>query len=95
VYPLELRQQAVQMFVDVMKLRRNARHLNVNHQSVANWVKQHAEYLPIPPVPEEVETAELDEVFSFIGNKKTHLYLDDCRQKNTLFLGFQGGLGTQ
>lgn len=71
VYPLELRQQAVQMFVDGMNLRRNARHLNVNHHSVANWVKQHAEYLPIPPVPEEVDTAELDEVFSFIEDKKS------------------------
>lgn len=83
------------MFVDGMNLCRNARHLNVNHQSVANWVKQHAEYPPIPPVPEEVETAELDEVFSFIEDKKTHLHFDDWRQKNMLFLGFQGGLGTQ
>lgn len=69
-YPEELRQQAVQMYVDGMNLRRIARHLNVNHQSVANWVNKHAENLPLPPTPEQVETAELDEVFSFIGNKK-------------------------
>ena len=70
-YPSELRQQALQMYVDGINLRRIARHLNLHHQTVANWVKEHAENLPIPPTPKDVETAELDEVFSFIGNKKT------------------------
>ena len=70
-YPQKLRQQAVQMYVDGVNMRRVARHLNVNHQSVANWVRQYAEKLPKPPMPEEVEIAELDEVYSFIGNKKT------------------------
>ena len=70
-YPQTLRQQAVQLYVDGMNLRRIARHLHVNHQSVANWVKAHAENLPQPPMPEKVDTAELDEVFTFIGNKKS------------------------
>jgi len=70
-YSQELRQQAVQMYVDGVNMRRVARHLNVNHQSVANWVRHYAEKLPKPPMPEEVEIAELDEVYSFIGNKKT------------------------
>jgi transposase-like protein len=70
-YPPELRQQALQMYVDGINLRRIARHLNLHHQTVANWVKEHAENLPHPPTPKEVETAELDEVFSYIGNKKT------------------------
>ena len=70
-YNAEFRKKAVQLYVDGMNLRRIGRHLGVHHQSVANWVKAHAEKLPIAPVPEKVETAELDEVFTFIGDKKT------------------------
>jgi transposase-like protein len=67
----ELRQQALQMYVDGINLRRIARHLNIHHQTVANWVKEHSENLPNPPMPKKVETAELDELFSYVGNKKT------------------------
>lgn len=70
-YPQKIRQQGIQMYVDGINFRRVARHLGVNHQTVVNWVQQHAENLPQPPTPAHVETAELDEVFSFIGNKKS------------------------
>ena len=66
-----MHRQAVQMYVDGMNFRRIARHLGVSHQTVAGWIKQYSEKLPNPPMPEEVSTAELDEVFSFIGHKKT------------------------
>jgi hypothetical protein len=59
------------MYVDGINLRRIARHLGVNHQSVANWAKAHADQLPAAPVPEKVENAEMDELFTFIGDKKT------------------------
>jgi transposase-like protein len=54
-----------------MNLRRIGRHLGVHHQTVANWVNEHAEQLPDSPVPEKVENAEMDELFTFIGDKKT------------------------
>jgi transposase-like protein len=66
-----MRQKAVQMYVDGINLRRIARHLGVNHQSIANWAKAHADKLPAAPVPEKVENAEMDELFTFIGDKKT------------------------
>jgi transposase-like protein len=59
------------MYVDGINLRRIARHLGVNHQSVANWVKTYAAGLPAAPVPDKVENAEMDEIFTFIGDKKT------------------------
>ena len=65
-----MHRQALELYVDGMNIRRIARHLGVNHQTVANWVKKYAEKLPKLPVPKEVQTAELDEVFSFIGDKK-------------------------
>jgi hypothetical protein len=52
-------------------LRRVGRHLGVNPQSVANWAKAHAEKLPSAPMPEKVEHAELEELYAFIGEKKT------------------------
>jgi len=70
-YSAEVRQKAVQMYVDGINLRRIARHLGVNHQSVANWAKTHADGLPAAPVPDNVENAEMDELFTFLGDKKT------------------------
>ena len=70
-YPLELQQKAVKMYVDGLNYRRIARHLGVSHQTIYRWVKAYAEKLPPPPRPERVKTAELDEVYSFIGDKKT------------------------
>jgi hypothetical protein len=38
---------------------------------VANWAKEQAEQLSEAPVPPVVKAAEFDEIFTFIGNKKT------------------------
>jgi len=74
-YGLAVRRQALRLYVDGMNLRRIARHLAVNPQSVANWVD--AARLPAPPLPkarEDEETAEvleLDELYTFISKKKS------------------------
>lgn len=70
-YSIEIRQQAVKMYVDGNNLRRIGRHLGVNHQSVANWVKSYAAQLPDAPLPTDLDTVELDELFTFVGEKKT------------------------
>ncbi len=70
-YPDEIRHKALQMYVDGNNLRRVGRHLGVSAQSVANWVNAHATCLPEAPQPAENETVELDELFTFIGEKKT------------------------
>lgn len=60
------------MYVDGSSLRWIARHLGVVHQTVANWVAAHADALPDTPAqPAAVETAELDELYTFVGHKKT------------------------
>lgn len=70
-YPESLRKRAAEMYVDGMNLRKIARHLKVHHRTVALWVLDHAEALPNAPMPDEVKDAEMDELFSFIGDKKT------------------------
>ena len=66
-----MRKQALQLYVDGMNLRRIGRHLGIHHRTVSLWVKAHAAILPEAPLPEEVKEAEMDELFNFIGNKKT------------------------
>jgi transposase-like protein len=70
-YSPAFRQKALRLYVDGMNLRRIGRQLGVHHQSVSNWVQEYAEKLPAAPVPEKVEAAEMDELFTFIGDKKT------------------------
>jgi len=70
-YPESMYKQAREMYVDGGSFRRIARHLKVHHRTVSLWVTDHAQSLPDAPVPEEVKEAEMDELFTFIGNKKT------------------------
>ena len=70
-YPDEVRMKAIQMYVDGMNLRRIGRHLGLHHRTVSLWVKAHAARLPETPQPETVREAEMDELFTFIGDKKT------------------------
>ena len=76
-YDLSVRRQALKLYVDGTNFRRIARHLGVNPQSVANWVDAAAANLPAPPLPAErqqvanVETLELDELYTFVSQKKS------------------------
>ena len=63
------------MYVDGTNYRRTGRFMNVSHQSVVNWVNQVAravqsEDAPRPALGED-DVVELDELFTFVGDKKT------------------------
>ena len=66
-----MRKRAIEMYVDGGNLRRIARHLKIAPQTVAYWVTDVAEALPNAPMPAEIKEAEMDEIFTFIGDKKT------------------------
>jgi len=70
-YPESVRRRALELYVDGNNLRRIARHLKVAPQTVAYWVTEVAQTLPRAPVPEVIREAEMDELFTFIGEKKT------------------------
>ena len=70
-YDESVRQQAVRMYLEGMGFRRIGRLLGVHHTSVINWVNAQAQATPDAPVPEVVETVEMDELYTFIGEKKT------------------------
>ena len=66
-----LRKQALCLYADGLSFRRIARTLSVNHQSVANWVNAAADALPAPARPAACQSVELDELHTFITQKKT------------------------
>ena len=62
---------AVRMYVEGNSYHAIGRILNVNPQSVVNWVKRYTAKLPAAPVPKKPKVAELDELFTYVGQKKT------------------------
>lgn len=71
-YDQDVRRQALKMYVDGLNFRRIGRLLGVHHQSVINWVNAAADRVPdAPPVPAQVETVEMDELYTFVKTKKT------------------------
>ncbi len=66
-----IRQQALQLYLTGMSLRKIGKHLGVHHQSVANWIKAAARELPAQVADQTpTEIIEMDELYTFVGSKK-------------------------
>jgi transposase-like protein len=70
-YSAETRLLAIRMYVEGSSYRSIARVLKINPQSVANWVNHYTSKLPPAPLPNKVRKAELDELYTYVGEKKT------------------------
>lgn len=72
-YERTVQQQAIRLVLDGNSQRQAARQVGVSHGTVANWFKEYADALPegLPGPAGPVEVAEQDELFTFIGHKKT------------------------
>lgn len=62
---------AIRMYVEGSSQRSIGRILKVSPQTVANWISAYTGKLPPAPVPEKPHTAELDEMYTFVKQKKT------------------------
>lgn len=49
-----------------------ARILGVSHTLIVNWIKEAGNNLPNPEIPDTVTEIEFDEMWHFIGSKKTN-----------------------
>ena len=65
--------KSLRLALDGNSQRQAARHAGVSHGTVANWLKAYVDGLPaeLPRPATPVEVAEQDELFTFIGRKKT------------------------
>jgi len=74
-YDEKTREAALKLYLEGNGLRRIGRLLGVNHQSVANWVTAAHSRLQAKrgetPAPEAAGTLEMDELFTFVGTKKS------------------------
>ena len=59
------------MSVDGINYRRIGCLLGVDHKTVIHWVKAYTDQLPLAPVPNDLNNAELDELFTYVEQKKT------------------------
>ena len=94
-YPDAVRQQALQLYVDGMSLRRIGRHLGLDHKTVSHWVNAHAAQLDAAPVPGDVNNAEMDELFTFVGTKKRGIRHDSGRSDDELHSQLGSGEPTE
>lgn len=72
-YDASVRQQAIKLYLDGNNQRRTARHVGVSQGSVSNWHREYVGTLPdkAEKPAQPVSVGELDELFTFIGDKKT------------------------
>jgi transposase-like protein len=71
-YSAEKRMLAIRMYVEGSSQRSIGRILQVSPQTVANWITAYTNKLPPAEVPRKPRIAELDEMYTFVGKKKTN-----------------------
>lgn len=62
-YQEAVRFQALQLYLEGHSMREIGRILNVNHQSIANWMKDYARFLPPDLPPDIAELARLEGLY--------------------------------
>ena len=79
-YRDEIKRKCLEMYVNGMGFRAIERVTGVNHNTVINWVKQVATLLPDAPDYQEIpEIAQVDELQTFVAQKKQIVDMDSCQ----------------
>ncbi|WP_294286902.1 IS1 family transposase [uncultured Chryseobacterium sp.] len=74
VKSLEQKRLALEMYLEGMGFRAIGRVLNISYGTVFQWVKKWGESVSLPKSEEPVEIVELDEIHSYIENKKNYCW---------------------
>lgn len=71
-YAVSVRTQALKLSLEGTSFRAIGRLLSLHHQTVSNWITQAATALPTQVTDSTpAETIELDELYTFVQQKKT------------------------
>lgn len=69
-FPQSVKRQALQLYLEGLGFRSIGRFLGVSHVSVQKWIKKFGQDLEDLKSENKVEIIELDEMHTYIGNKK-------------------------
>jgi transposase len=69
-FPASVKRQALQLYLEGLGFRSIGRFLGVSHVSVQKWIKKFGEELEDLKSENKVSIVELDEMHTYIGNKK-------------------------
>ena len=73
-YAEEVKREAIRLYLEGTNFRRIGRILQVNHQSVVNWVNAYHAALPESRTPvTKPAVLEMDELFTFVNSEKRPL----------------------
>ena len=73
------------MYLNGMGFRAIARVTEIDHTTIINWVKEAGESLSDEPQEDEIpEITEIDELQTFVGNKRNKLWSSGYRRKRRL-----------
>ena len=89
-YSEEVKRECLLMYTNGMGFRAIERVTGINHNSVINWVHQAAAAIPNENY-EIPETAQLDELETFGGQKKQNLVVDSRQPKTSRHPQVRGG----
>ncbi len=67
----EQKRQALELYLEGLGFRSTGRFLNFSHVAVYNWIKEFGEKLEELKSPKKIEVVEIDEMHTYILNKKT------------------------
>jgi transposase-like protein len=67
----ETRRLAFEMYLEGLGFRAIGRILKISYSTVFHWVKKWGESLELPKRNEAIEVVELDEMHTYVGQKKT------------------------
>mgnify|MGYP001601352902 CR=1 FL=1 len=92
VKSIEQRRLALEMYLEGMGFRAIGRVLNISYGTVYQWVKKWGESVSLPKSEAPIEIVELDEIHSYVQNKKTTvgvglLLIDLENASSILFVG--------
>jgi len=68
----------LQLYLEGLGFRSIGRILGVSHVSIQKWIKKYGQELEEPKSENAISVVELDEMHTYIGNKKILLDLDRC-----------------
>jgi transposase-like protein len=69
--PLEVKRQALSLYLEGLGFRAIGRLLNVSNVSVLRWIRQFAKDLPPKDPPAIAEVVEIDELHTFVKKRLT------------------------